>query len=122
MNTNNSVKGKILIADDDADNRILLSYFIQSEGWEVVEAQDGQEALEKAIKEQPKIILLDNRMPKLDGTKVYEKLRQQGMQSPVILLTAYTDIKELAESLGICYYLNKPYELSSLMAMIDRLS
>lgn len=120
MKINNPVKGKILIADDDDDNRILLSIFIQSEGWEVIEAQDGQEALEKAIEEQPNIILLDNRMPKLTGTKVYEKLCEQGMKFPVILLTAYADIEELAESLGIGCYLNKPYELSTLMTMINQ--
>lgn len=120
MNINNPVKGKILIADDDDDNRILLSFLIQSEGWEVIEAQDGQEALEKAMKEQPNILLLDNRMPKLTGTKVYEKLCEQGMKIPVILLTAYADVQELADSLGICSYLNKPYDLSRLMAMIDK--
>lgn len=120
MNINNPVKGKILIADDDDDNRILLSFLIQSEGWEVIEAQDGQEALEKAIKEQPNILLLDNRMPKLTGTKVYETLCKQGIKIPVILLTAYADVQELADSLGICSYLNKPYDLSRLMAMIDK--
>lgn len=120
MNINNPVKGKILIADDDDDNRILLSFLIQSEGWEVIEAQDGQEALEKAMKEQPNILLLDNRMPKLTGTKVYETLCEQGMKIPVILLTAYADVQELADSLGICSYLNKPYDLSRLMAMIDK--
>ena len=120
MNISNPVKGKILIADDDDDNRMLLSIFIQSEGWEVVEAKDGQEALEKAIEEQPNIILLDNRMPKLTGTKVYEKLCNQGMKFPVILLSAFADIEELADSLGIRYYLNKPYELSSLMTMINK--
>lgn len=122
MNITNPVKGKILIADDDDDNRILLSIFIQSEGWDVIEAQDGQEALEKAIEEQPNIILLDNRMPKLTGTKVYEKLCEQGMKFPVILLTAYADIEELANSLGICHYLNKPYDLSHLMAIINKFS
>lgn len=120
MNINNPVKGKILIADDDEDNRILLSFLIQSEGWEVIEAQDGQEALEKAIKEQPNILLLDNRMPKLSGTKVYETLCEQGMKIPVILLTAYADIQDLADSLGICCYLNKPYDISRLIAMIDK--
>lgn len=120
MNISNPVKGKILIADDDDDNRILLSFLIQSEGWEVIEAQDGQEALEKAIKEQPNILLLDNRMPKLTGTKVYETLCEQGMKIPVILLTAYADIQDLADSLGICCYLNKPYDISRLMAMIDK--
>lgn len=120
MNINNPVKGKILIADDDDDNRILLCILMQSEGWEVIEAQDGQEALEKAIEEQPNIILLDNRMPKLTGTKVYEKLCEQGMKFPVILLTAYADIEELADSLGICYYLNKPYDLSRLIAIINK--
>ncbi|OKH32915.1 two-component system response regulator [[Phormidium ambiguum] IAM M-71] len=120
MNISNPVKGKILIADDDDDNRILLSFLIQSEGWEVIEAQDGQEALEKAIKEQPNILLLDNRMPKLTGTKVYETLCEQGMKIPVILLTAYADVQELADSLGICSYLNKPYDISRLMAMIDK--
>lgn len=120
MNISNPVKGKILIADDDDDNRILLSFLIQSEGWEVIEAQDGQEALEKAIKEQPNILLLDNRMPKLTGTKVYETLCEQGMKIPVILLTAYADVQELADSLGICSYLNKPYDLSRLMALIDK--
>lgn len=120
MNINNPVKGKILIADDDEDNRILLSFLIQSEGWEVIEAQDGQEALEKAIKEQPNMLLLDNRMPKLSGTKVYETLCEQGMKIPVILLTAYADIQDLADSLGICCYLNKPYDISRLIAMIDK--
>jgi len=100
---------------------MLLAFLIESEGWQAIEAKDGQQAWEKAVKEQPNIILLDNRMPKLTGIKVYEKLCQEGMNFPIILLTAYADVQELADSIGIRYYLNKPYEISSLMAMIEEI-
>lgn len=119
MNDNNRGGRKVLVADDDEDNRVMLTFILEEEGWQVTEASNGQEALEKALEGKLDILVLDNRMPDLTGAEVYQALRQGGMNTPVILVTAYGDLKELAVSLGISYFLNKPFEIPELLTMLE---
>jgi len=119
MNNQNTGKRKVLIADDDDDSRVMLAFLLEEEGWEVQEAKNGKEALEKILKEQPDLLILDNRMPELTGVEVYQQLQAQDIQVAVILATAYGYLDELAESLGIAHFISKPYDIPELLKTIE---
>jgi two-component system, response regulator, stage 0 sporulation protein F len=119
MNNRNIKKRKVLIADDDDDSRAMLTFLLEEEGWEVKEAKNGKEALEKVIQEQPDLLILDNRMPELTGVEVYQHLQAEGIKLAVILATAYGYLNELAESLGIPYFISKPYDIPQLLKIIE---
>ncbi|MBW4493396.1 MAG: response regulator [Oscillatoria princeps RMCB-10] len=119
MNPNNPVKGKVLIADDDDDGRTMLAFLLDMEGWQVAQARNGREALEKVLEEKPHVLLLDNRMPELTGAEVCQRLREQGIGVPVVFVTAYSDGQELAVSLGVRYFLKKPVDFMKLFAALD---
>ncbi|AFY44681.1 response regulator transcription factor [Nostoc sp. PCC 7107] len=119
MNSKNSGKRKILIADDDDDSREMLSFLLEEEGWEVKEAKNGEEALEILIKEQPDLLILDNRMPKLTGVEVCKHLQAQGIKIAIVLATAHGYLDELASSLGIAHFISKPYDIPELLKTIE---
>ncbi|WP_017721916.1 response regulator transcription factor [Kamptonema formosum] len=119
MNLNNPVKGKVLIADDDDDGRAMLAFLLDMEGWQVAQARNGREALEKVLVDKPHVLVLDNRMPELTGAEVCQRLREQGIGVPVVFVTAYSDGQELADSLGLRYFLKKPYDFPDLFAALD---
>jgi len=119
MNNQNLARGKVLIADDDDDSRIMLSFILQEEGWEVSEACNGKEALEKVIEDQPDLLILDNRMPELTGVEVYQHLQTEGINIAVVLATAHGYLDELASSLGVTHFINKPYEIPKLLKIVE---
>ncbi|MFA5050568.1 MAG: response regulator [Patescibacteria group bacterium] len=102
---------KILIAEDEPDMRGILASMIESAGYNVVQAEDGERALNLAIKEKPDLILLDLSMPKLNGFEVLEKLRYDpvGSTIPVVILSNLGQDKEVAKgkALGAVDYLIK---------------
>lgn len=83
---------KILLVDDDMTLHEMYAERLRAEGYNIVSAYDGEEALEKTLKEKPDIILLDIMMPKINGIDVMKKIRENGDESisttPIILLTA----------------------------------
>jgi two-component system response regulator (stage 0 sporulation protein F) len=97
----------------------VLATFLQDEGWEVVEAKDGQEALARLTSEGFHAVMLDQRMPKLMGSEVYLQLAGLGRILPIILVTAADQGEELARSLGIRYFLKKPFSLGALLTMLE---
>ncbi len=119
MKNDNLPKGKVLIADDDEDSRLMLAFLLQDEGWQIAEASNGKEALEKVIEEKPNVIILDNRMPELTGSEVYQQLQKKGVNIPVVFVTAFSDLEELASSLGIRYYLRKPIDFIEVLAALE---
>lgn len=112
-------RGKLLIADDDDDSRMMLAFLLEDEGWQIAEARDGKEALEKVLQQPPDVLILDNRMPELTGSEVYQRIREQGINIPVVFVTAFSDLEELAVSLGVRYYLRKPLNFADLLAKIE---
>ncbi|QIR39971.1 response regulator [Tolypothrix sp. PCC 7910] len=112
-------KRKLVIADDDTDSRTMLAFLLEQEGWEVREAKDGKEALEQVLAQQPDLLILDNRMPELTGAEVYQNLQARGINLAVVLVTAYNQVDELASSLGISYFVNKPYDITKLLTTIE---
>lgn len=120
-----SPKPTILVADDDEEILRVVSLALSKQGYEVLPAKDGQEALEKARQEKPDAILLDIMMPGLDGFKVLQELRRDESVSaiPVGFLTGRDDREayERARELGGHIYLMKPFSTAKLVAFVGLL-
>ena len=110
---------KILVADDDLNICELLRLYLEKEGFEVVMAHDGEEAVAKFESEKPSLILLDIMMPKLDGWQVCRQIRQKS-DCPIIMLTAKGEIfdKVLGLELGADDYVVKPFDTKEIVARI----
>jgi DNA-binding response OmpR family regulator len=115
----------VLVADDDADIVRFVEVNLRLEGYEVVTARDGHEALTKAIDLRPDVVLLDVLMPRIDGYTVCARLRadHRGATIPVILLTAnfITADQELARRAGADDFVVKPFDPCELMARVKTL-
>lgn len=113
---------KILIADDEQLMRQLVIDFLKPEGYEIVEAGDGKEALEKYRSEHPDLILLDVMMPGYDGWTVCREIRRESTV-PIMMLTAKgEEIDQLfAYDLGVDEYITKPFSPKILVAKIKAL-
>ena len=116
----------VLIADDDRDIVRFVELNLRLEGFEVVVATDGQDALDKARDLQPSLILLDTMMPRMDGYEVCSRLRdeQPGAQVPVIMLTAKSldADRAMAFTAGADDWVTKPFDPADLVSKVkDRL-
>lgn len=120
-----AVPRKVLIADDDPDILEILRYNLAQEGYEVITAKDGNEALEKATKHQPELIVLDMMMPRKSGAEVCQLLRTQPtfQKTLIIFLTAVSD--DLAQIKGLETgaddYLTKPLSPKVFLSRIQAL-
>lgn len=107
------MNNKILVVDDEADVRLLCKVNLEFEGYEVIDAADGDEALQMIDAEQPDLMLLDVMMPGLDGWEVLARIRSNRETSdlPVVMLTALTRAPDQLKgwSLGISEYVTKPF-------------
>ncbi len=116
---------KVLIAEDNAVNRELLRELLETRGYTVLEACDGQEALDMIDQARPDILLLDIGMPVLDGFAVVRKIRENPhlAKLPVVAVTAYAmqDDREKILNSKFDGYLSKPINPRSLMEELDRL-
>ena len=110
---------KIMVADDDQNICELLRLYMEKEGFEVVMAHDGEEAVAKFESEKPSLILLDIMMPKLDGWQVCRQIRQKS-DCPIIMLTAKGETfdKVLGLELGADDYVVKPFDTKEIVARI----
>jgi DNA-binding response OmpR family regulator len=113
---------RILVVDDEADLRAVLRLGLEREGYDVVEAEDGEVALARARAEQPDLVLLDLMLPKLDGYRVCRALKfdERYRNLPIFILSARSgeSDRKLAYELGADLFLNKPYEMSDLISRI----
>ena len=117
---------RILIVDDDPDTQRVLGYTLKQEGFQVLVAVDGAEALRVREREKPDLILLDIMLPKLDGYQVAERIRaEEGSVAhvPIVMVTAETDIEQKVRGLraGADDYLVKPFHPAELLARIRSL-
>ncbi|MFA4947841.1 MAG: response regulator [Candidatus Krumholzibacteriia bacterium] len=118
-------KGKVLVVDDEVNITQILEFSIGAEGFEVITAQNGEEAIEKARREQPDLIILDVMMPKIDGYEACRILKANPLTKniPVVLLTAKgRDIdKRLGMEVGATDYIVKPFSPNRLVERINQL-
>ena len=111
---------KILVADDEQEIRELLDNFLTGQGYEVVLASDGNQALQLASEENPQAIILDIKMPGLDGLEVCKRLKEkeQTRLIPVIVITGFEDNKIEALNLGADDFVNKPFDMAEISARV----
>ena len=110
----------VLVVDDDASILDTVTAILSGEGYEVVSAASGQEALDAVARKRPLVILLDMRMPVMDGWAVARALRGQGIDVPIVVMTAAESAKRWADEVGAEGYLAKPFGLDDLLAAVER--
>ncbi|GAB4144243.1 MAG: response regulator transcription factor [Candidatus Promineifilaceae bacterium] len=110
---------KILIVEDDSTLRETLAYNLTRQGYTVITASDGRNAISLAEHHHPELILLDVMLPGLDGMEVCRRLRQQ-MSTPILMLTARSDEvdKVVGLEMGADDYITKPFSMRELLARI----
>ena len=111
---------KVLVVDDERQIRDLLGEFLERECYEVLLASAGEEAIELAEREIPHAILLDVKMPGIDGIEVCKRLKAKPKTQfiPVIMITGYVDNKMVAIESGADDFVNKPIDLVELAVRV----
>lgn len=112
----------ILVADDEPSVRSLLRSILKKEGYNVVTAGNGREALEVFRQTSPDLVLLDVRMPEMDGIETFNALRKQNEDALVIMITAYGTIETAVQAMkmGAFDYLSKPFNLEEIKVVIKK--
>ena len=114
-------EGPILVVDDDESILRVVAEILDFEGYPVKTAADGAAALRAVEQARPSLVLLDMRMPVVDGWGFAQRLRERGVQLPIVVMTAAQDARRWAEEIGAAGYLAKPFELPELLAVIEHL-
>ncbi len=104
----------ILIVEDDNNQRFLYEQELKLEGYEIVTASDGKEALEKVQEQLPDIIIMDINMPKMDGIEAMGRILSKKKEIPIIINTAYSNYKDNFMSWAADAYIVKSSDLSEL--------
>jgi CheY-like chemotaxis protein len=113
------VKGRVLVVDNEASIREMLALVLDSEGYEVEQAADGGEALAAAARVTPDVILLDMKMPGIDGREFAARYRKaEGPKAPIIVITAAQAAEQAAAEVEACGYLGKPFGIDQLLEVI----
>jgi len=112
----------ILVADDDASIRSLLKQLLSDEGYSVVEATTGNEVVEKVKDTNPDLVIMDVRMPELDGIEALSKLKVSSPKTSVLIMTAFGSSNNAirAMELGAFDYITKPFELDKISHTVKR--
>jgi len=115
-------KMKVLIVEDEDALRTIVRDELGVYGFDVDDAEDGVKALEKLNKERFHIVVLDIRMPNMDGMEVLRNIRSYDLADKVIMLTAVDELKVAQETLklGANDFITKPYDFQNLLACINR--
>jgi two-component system OmpR family response regulator len=110
---------KVLVVEDDANLLETLKYNLRQEGYDVVTAGDGEQAIEVARKEKPGLLILDIMLPKINGFEVCRILRKE-MTMPILMLTARADEtdKIVGLEIGADDYMTKPFSIRELLARV----
>jgi len=111
----------ILVADDNDDTRMAFATVLKARGYRVVEAGDGEEAINVTMRENPGLLLLDLELPRLDGLSVLRRLRNElkMIDLPVVVVTGYEEHFETAVAGGCDDYLLKPIDFERLNTLLD---
>ncbi|UAC47945.1 response regulator [Bacillus aquiflavi] len=116
------MKGKILIVDDQFGIRILLNEVLQKEGYETFQAANGVQALEILNKYSPDLVLLDMKIPGMDGIEIFLRMKVIDDDIRVIIMTAYgeLDMIQKAKDLGALTHFAKPFDIDDIRAAVKK--
>jgi len=116
-------KPRILIAEDFEENRVALKLILKHTGFDVIEAEDGQQAIEVVRREEPDLVLMDITLPVLDGLQATREIRSEEKfeQLPIIVVSAHDneEIRREAAEAGGSEYISKPIEIEELKKLIN---
>ena len=114
------MRGRILVVDDREDLCWLLAERLAREGFRVEAARSGREALALVEQEPPDLIILDLRLPGMDGLETLRRIRERGGTAKVVVLTAYGTAQQAREAmaLGVREFLGKPFDLDRLLKIV----
>lgn len=115
-----SLRRPILVVDDDPSILETVRVILESEGHPVVTATNGREALDCLERHRPGLMLLDMRMPVLDGWAVATALRDSPLRVPIIVMTAAENARRWADEVQAEGFLAKPFDLSDLLEAVER--
>jgi CheY-like chemotaxis protein len=119
------VRPMIMVVEDDADSRLMMKTLLEMKGYIVVEASDGEQAIEVAERERPHLIIMDLRLPRLNGFGVTRHVRQHDhlRQVPIIIISGHDPLyhRPLALAAGCDDYLGKPIDFELLEQTLSRL-
>ncbi len=116
-------RGKVLVIDDELDIREGLELLLTSEGYDVEQAQNGTEGLERLENRAYDLVLLDLMMPDISGMEVLSEVRRRDRETPIFMITAYGSVEAAVEALklGANDYFSKPWDNEKLIIEIDRM-
>lgn len=114
---------RVLVVDDTKNIRVLLSKCLQMEGYDVTAAVDGPEAREILLRESFDLAFIDIKLPYLSGTEVIKQIRERGINTPVIVITAYATVKNAVEctQMGAVAYLQKPFTADKVKSVLNEI-
>lgn len=113
-------RASVLAVDDDPSILDLMIDILSGEGYRVLPAQNGAEALRVLEGDRPCVVLLDMRMPTLDGWGFASAMRDRGLRYPVVVVTAAENARVWAQEIGADAYLAKPFHLKDLLRVVER--
>src|SRR4051812_38910002 len=112
-----AMRERILVVDDEQNARTALHALLTEEGYEVEQAANGADALERVQSFAPAVILSDLRMPKMDGMQLLQQLKERGSDASVVVMTAFGSVQTAVEVMkaGAENFLTKPLELEAVL-------
>ncbi|MDT5268919.1 MAG: hypothetical protein QOH49_1105 [Acidobacteriota bacterium] len=126
MNDSGDARPLVLVVEDFEDNRFMMRRLLEMSGYRVVEAVNGNQAVERAASDQPDIILMDLSLPQLDGLAATRRIRTQedSRRVPIVAVSAHDSADFHAEALaaGCNEYVTKPIDFDQLVGLLDRLT
>jgi two-component system chemotaxis response regulator CheY len=111
---------RVLVVDDDPSILDTVTSILESEGHKVMAANGGEEAISMVRAWHPTLVLLDMRMPIMDGWAVAKALRESGSRVPIVVMTAAENARRWADEIGAAGHLDKPFGLDELIAVVER--
>lgn len=113
----------ILVAEDHPEIRMLIGTVLQNDGYTVVLAENGLEALQRALQIDPALVIIDGQMPILDGWEASKQIRTKRPHIPILMLTVHTEPHDhqLGAASGVTAYMSKPFDPDALLQEVSRL-
>ncbi|QQE78819.1 response regulator [Alicyclobacillus sp. SO9] len=111
---------KVLIVDDQLGIRVLLQEVLSKEGYQTYQAHNGSLALDLAVSERPDLILLDMKIPGMDGLEILRNLRKKEITAKVLMMTAYGELDLIQEAMemGAVAHFTKPFDIDELRQVV----
>ena len=111
--------GTILVVDDEPDIRETVAELLRDEGYTVQTAANGAEALQAVAHQVPAAVLLDMRMPVLDGWGFAKAIKERGIELPILVMTAARDAQRWCDEIGAQHCLAKPFDLLDVLDKVE---